>query len=84
MYLDFAISTHKNETLLAKGLELEHDYMQVKLQWLVWGCIIFVAAGIITVLFMFIGQDTGEHVARPVMQQLHQDLNVHFAKTFEN
>jgi hypothetical protein len=49
--IDSVISTYKNAILLSKGLELEHNYMQVKLQWLVWGCIIFVTAGIITVLF---------------------------------
>lgn len=49
--IDSAMSAYKNASLFAKSLELEHNYMQAKLQWLVWGCTIFVTAGIVTVLF---------------------------------
>lgn len=48
--LNTTLSTHQNETGLAKSLELEHNYLESKLQWIVWGSIVFVTAGIITAL----------------------------------
>ncbi|NIO36903.1 hypothetical protein GTO27_04275 [Candidatus Bathyarchaeota archaeon] len=49
--MNTALSTHQNGTGLTKSLELEHNYLQSKLHWIIWGSIAFVTAGIVTVLF---------------------------------
>lgn len=44
-------SKHTDKSSFVKSLELKHTSLLATLQWVVWGCIIFITAGIVTVLY---------------------------------